>query len=224
MKSHRNCATKQRGENEIELDINETERLCTHCNKIRTVDNFLKCNRSRGGRKSYCKFCAKEMKRKYKESHPVEHKIRQMAENIHKRLVSNIDKPANKSYKEKGIESKIGNNSAEIYKYLFNNFYEDVKSILKDGKVPSIDRIDSNKHYEDGNLRMITFEENSRMGREKSKEVCSKPIEIVWDSGKIVKYGSVVEASNITGISRQIISNMLTRPPKKTREFKVKYI
>lgn len=163
------------------------------------------------------------MKHNFKINHPVEHKIRQMAENLRNRLGNQINKPSNKSYRVKGIKSKIGESSREIYKYIYENFYEDVKEILENGQVPSIDRIDSNKDYEHGNIRIITYAENSRLGREKSKEVCSKPTRVTYENGESYLYSSAIEASRQTGISRYVIQKILAGKTKQRKEFRIEY-
>ena len=186
---------------------------------------YPKCKKSKNGRKRYCLACGKLMKRRYKETHPVEHKIRQCAENLVKRLHTNLDSPANKSYKEKGIKSLIGNTSSEVYEYLYNNHFEDYKYFIDRGQVPSIDRIDSDKHYEPGNIRIISFEENSRLGRESSLKVCSKPIRITYkDTGQLYIYGSVVEASKETEFTRDVLQNILKKRVKKNHGIIVEYI
>ena len=156
------------------------------------------------------------MKKKFKENNPVEHKMRQCAENLVKRLYKNIDKPANKSYKEKGIKSKIGENSSEVYQYLYDNHYADFKYYIDKQEIPSIDRIDSNKHYEQGNIRIISFAENSRLGREASKKVCSIPIKITYkESGNTNVYKSIVDAGRNSEFTRDILQNILYGRVKK---------
>lgn len=165
------------------------------------------------------------MKKRFKETHPVEHKMRQCAENLVKRLNTNIDAPANKSYKEKGIKSLIGNTSSEVYKYLYENHFEDYKYLIDRGQVPSIDRIDSDKHYEQGNIRIISFEENSRMGREASLKVCSKSIRITYkNTNKSYIYESIVEAGKQSEYSRDVLQNILKNRVKKDHGIIVEYI
>lgn len=207
-----------------EININESERKCRKCDTIKPIDDFLKCNKSFQGRKSYCKKCGYEYKKQRKISHPVECKIHQMADNIHKRLVTSIDKPANTSYKEKGIISKIGNSGAEIYRYLYKHFYEDIKHLIEQGEVPSIDRIDSEKHYEHGNLRIITFAENSKMGREKSKEKCQRAVKITWRDGKIEVIESVKKTAEHLNISSHSLQKILKGKTKQKKDFFVEYL
>lgn len=70
-----------------------------------------------------------------------------------------------KWYRAKGIELRM---SREEFRAWVNSKAEIIKAIYAAGDVPSIDRIDSYKHYEINNLQIIPYSENCRK-RERSK-------------------------------------------------------
>nr|BDD46333.1 hypothetical protein 2 [Micrococcaceae bacterium] len=201
-------------------------KKCSQCNEVKCIDNFTNYRDRKGElrKRSYCNDCRNNWRRERAKNFPIEHKIKQCAANLIRRLTVSSDKPANKSYKEKGIKSLIGSNTKEVYDYLYKHHYDDFKHLLDKGVVPSIDRIDSDKHYEPGNIRIISFEENSRLGREQSLKVCQKPIRITYEDGRIEEYAGAKDGAKKSSISINIIYKVLVGKTKQKKEFFVEYI
>lgn len=147
-----------------------------------------------------------------------------MAYNLINRLGKRLDEPRNKCYKDHDIKCRVGENPAEVYEYIINNFYNDIKQIIDDGEVPSIDRIDSTKDYEEGNIRIITFEENSRLGREQSFKVWQRPIKITLSDGSSNEYEGIKAAGEKSEISQHILGKILSGKTKQKEEYYVEYL
>lgn len=147
-----------------------------------------------------------------------------MAYNLLNRLEKYKDNPRNKCYQDHGIQCKIGKSPSEVYDYIIGKFYDDVKRIIDEGEVPSIDRIDSTKDYEEGNIRIITFSENSRLGREQSLKVCQRPVRIIFSDGTVADYDGIKIAGEKSGISRHILQKILAGKTKQKKDYYVEYI
>lgn len=139
-----------------------TTKTCSKCGKEKHIDEFHRHKGSKDGRYWWCKACRSEYnseysKRKYREMSPLERSIHNMACGVTKRT------GLNGVYTKKGIKNLLGN-KAEIKRFLLENFSEDIQAILDKGETPSIDRIDSKGHYEPGNVRVISWSLNSKLG------------------------------------------------------------
>jgi hypothetical protein len=70
--------------------------------------------------------------------------------------------------------------------FLYNNFYNDIKTLLDKNDVPSVDRIDTSKGYTPTNIRILSFKENTERGldtlRRKVKVTCSNGTELIFNS------------------------------------------
>jgi hypothetical protein len=206
--------------------LNNEKKKCSQCKEYKPLTNFTNYKSRKGElkKRSYCNECRNKWRRERAKKFPVEHKVKQMAYNLLNRLYKYTDDPRNKCYQENNIECKIGKTPSEVYDYIIANFYDEINEIINNDGTPSIDRIDSAKHYEEGNLRIVTFEENSRLGRKKSLEVCQRPVRITYADGTFTEHTGIKKAGEESGISHNILQNLLKGRAKPRKDFSVKYI
>lgn len=101
-----------------------------------------------------------------------------------------------------------------MYTPKFEKLYNEwVVSGYKTSQKPSIDRIDYRKPYTLNNLQLLTWEKNFA----KANIEISKPVDMYKDGKKTRTFGSMVEASQRTGIGQQVISKCCRGRTKKTR-------
>jgi predicted nucleic acid-binding Zn-ribbon protein len=79
--------------------------------------------------------------------------------NLKKRTVNMAPHPKNASYIRKGIELRMTKD--EFYQWCDLNS-QAIQDLYANGKTPSIDRINSNGHYEITNLQILDDRENKR--------------------------------------------------------------
>jgi hypothetical protein len=139
----------------------EKMKKCTKCKLEKPLTSFYKASHLVSGKRPECADCHKAQQKVRKNT--VEGKIYQMADSILKR-VNGLGK-RNEGYVRKGIKCKIGDSKEEVILFITTNFYGDIKKMLDEGKIPSIDRIDEEKNYENGNLRIIEWYENTLRSR-----------------------------------------------------------
>lgn len=180
-------------------------KTCTKCGATKPVDDFYRMSSKKDGRRPSCIECDRNAKRDYTKNHPVMDRCKKMGWYIVARTVTDIDNPRNKSYKEKGIKSHIGNTGTEIARYLYENFYDDIKKIAEDGEIPSVDRIDSLKGYEEGNIQIVSLKENSLDGIANAIKKTSKKVKVTFPDKTHKLFNSVSEASRELGLKRDTI-------------------
>jgi len=168
-------------------------RTCKRCGKEKpfTEEHFE-------GSRNYCRDCrkiqTKELKTKQKNENIILYKSKRMAGDAHSRIFAksrkykkcynHLDKP----FEFEGHE--------ELYRFIYNSFYNDIKQILEDNKIPSLDRIDPGIGYTKENIRVITFRENTLSGVEKTK----RKVKITKiENNKEFIFNSVVEGMKWLG-------------------------
>jgi hypothetical protein len=115
-------------------------------------------------------------------------------------------------YLEKGIELRL--TREELALFVEQNWLK-IKAIFDSGGTPSIDRINSNEHYEQGNVQIITWRENTRKG-------CKPSIPTEEEIAQAVKNcdGNRTHAAVSLGLSVRTIQRALRRlginPPRQT--------
>ena len=118
-------------------------------------------------------------------------------------------------YVDRGVKSTIGNTPKEVADYLYTHFYDDVVSLIEDGKRPSVDRIDNNGHYTPDNIRIIDKDENSRLGSkvggQKAKQMLQKPVVATAPDGTETVYPSAREAGEALFMSRAAVAHASRR-------------
>lgn len=171
-------------------------KLCTKCGAEKPLHDFYK---SGNGFRGKCKVCEKAEREARKNT--VYQKADNMASSIRKRLGN----PTGNNACYKGVKCLLGDTHAEVREYILKHFAGDIASLLDKGETPSIDRIDPNGHYKHGNVRVISFTENSLLGARKGTLVTSKPVKAIAPDGTATVFTSVSEASRILNIKRDTI-------------------
>lgn len=87
-------------------------------------------------------------------------------------------------YLNLGVELRL---TREQWQSFCNQNRQLIESILLDGKIPSIDRVDSSGHYEIGNIRIIDKWTNSLSGGMTNQKRNGKPVVMKDRSGVVVK-------------------------------------
>ena len=180
-------------------------KVCSRCKEVKKKEQFFKMSDSWDGLRPSCKDCDRVWKVNYAKNNPVMDRCKRMGRGIIQRTVSDVDSPTNRTYKENNVKSKIGDTGVEIAEYLYSNFYDDILNLIKEGEKPSVDRIDSTKDYEEGNIRIISFRENSLDGIRNAVKKTSRETKVIYPNGDIRMFKSVSEASRELGIKRDTI-------------------
>lgn len=178
---------------------------CSICKVSKDLSEFYKMKSSKDGHRPDCKTCHEEKRVKWEKDNPVKNRCNRIAEGIIKRTVTDVNVIANKCYKENSVISKIGDTGAEISQYLYENHYDEIKSLIDKGITPSVDRIDSTGDYEGGNIRIVSVRENYLDGVRQAVKKTSKPLRAVDKDGNERVYKSVSEASRDIGVKRDTI-------------------
>ena len=115
-------------------------------------------------------------------------------------------------YYGKGIEIRMTKeefyNWCERYKDLIENMY-------KNGEIPTVDRIDSNGHYEIQNIQIISLKENSARAR---KINISKPIwsqNLITNEVNLFLYGAGSKEFKDAGFCKTLAWHILHKKPGK---------
>lgn len=186
------------------------EKTCTKCGEIKPLTDFYRAKHMSDGRRPDCVSCHKKMQKKRREENIVDVKIYDMANGIIRRTSGKGRRCA--SYVKKGIECRIGSTRDEVITYINENFRKDIETLIDQGLSPSIDRINPDGHYEHGNLRIIEWIENTRLGVLGSKKEISNPIRVHFPDGNTTDYPSIIEAARDLGCKRDTIYASLKRP------------
>lgn len=115
------------------------------------------------------------------------YKCKQMAGDAHARVFAK-----SRSYKTiyRNLEIPFGFiNTTDMCNYLYNNFYNDIKILLEDGLIPSIDRIDSKIGYTKDNIRIIDFKINTELGLENRR----RKVKMITPDREIILFESVTQ-------------------------------
>lgn len=182
---------------------------CLHCGEYKDIDSFHRNKGAKDGRRPECKDCARKIQQERRKENPYIACLNSMADNLIKRLYTQIDRPVNKTYKERGIKSLIGKNRGEIRETLHKHYGDDIKRLLRKGEKPTLDRIDPYGHYELGNIQIITFDENRRRADTSS---FSRKVIVTHPDGREEVFASVLEASKRLGCKRDTIYSGAENP------------
>ena len=181
-------------------------KICTKCGIEKSIDDFYTAGRSRKGTVIYrgrCKECERLESRipieerivppKYITDDIIYKKCQQMAYDAHSRIYS--PSRQNKSCYRNLINPFDFENTKEMYMYLFNNCYDEIKSMIDNNISPSVDRIDSSKGYSKDNIRILSHKENTERGVENRK----RKVKVITPNGKIIIFNSVTECVSYFG-------------------------
>lgn len=157
-----------------------------------------------------------ERREEYKLNDPFGFRVNEMAHGILSRTRYKIHTAKNKSYRERGVECRIGTNKAEIRETLTKHFAHDIRRLMARGELPTVDRIDSHGHYELGNLRIVSLEVN----RQDNAGNNPRPVIVTDPSGDEQYFESVSAASKTLGIKRDTIYANAERGTTSQRGFR----
>lgn len=121
-------------------------------------------------------------------------------------LLQRIKNPTGRNACYKGVKCLIGTTVTEVRAYLLAHFENDIERLVAEGELPSVDRINSKGHYEEGNIRVISKRENELRGLANAVLITSKPVTVTYPNGEIKQFASVSEASRATGLKRDTIA------------------
>ena len=192
------------------MEAQVESQICTKCKTEKHFSEYHKRSASEGRFHKACKECrSKARKVWYREQSPLDRQARNLAVGILNRTSGRISR---EQYYNKGIECHIGKNSQEVANYLKEHFAEDIQAILDRGEQVSIDRIDPKKHYEHGNLQIITPMENMKRGGETTQKLFGQAMIIEdLETGEITKVPSKTATAKIIGCTYPAINNHLKR-------------
>jgi hypothetical protein len=179
-------------------------KKCSKCGEVKDLASFHKLNSSKDGHRPDCKDCCKKQRDERNNKDIVRYKAYILGSGIMSRIKYDVDNPKNNCYKEHNVKCTIGNTPKEISDYLYENYYDEIKSLIDEGKTPSVDRIDSNDNYSQDNIRIIELKENVKLGVENAIKKTSKRIKSIKDN-EIIIYDSISQASKELGIKRDTI-------------------
>jgi hypothetical protein len=197
-------------------------KVCRDCGSEKEMNNFP--TYTSGKYRPICNECLYKMQQNAWDKRPVEKKLWQLANGILARTDVNSTVRKNSYYRENGITCEIGNKSKDVYKYLYEHHYDDVALLLENNQKPSIDRIDSSKGYEPGNIRVITLEENIKMALINAHEKLSKRVLVSYFAGESYEFSSVREAARSIGVGRNTLNAMLKGKSLKGKNFTISEI
>ena len=139
-------------------------KICTKCKILKKACGYYKTKNAKDGLYSWCKQChiqqtVKVRSRRKSKDHTISdilntrwHGIRNRKDNCYKGVKVLCTK-------EQFISEMNNSDLSDLYnKWLASG--------RKYKLTPSIDRIDSQKHYQIGNMRWLTVSENSKLGRQ----------------------------------------------------------
>lgn len=182
------------------------KKTCSKCNLEKDISSFYRLSNSKDGHRPDCSDCCKKFKQDRKKLRPVRDRCDRLGSSMMQRIDPNDTSPSNKCYRDNNVVSKIGRTGKEVADYLYENFYKEIESTIKEGKQPSLDRIDSSGDYSPDNIRIIPLEDNVRDGIKNAVKVTSKSVTVINElTGDRVEYKSVSEASRALGIKRETI-------------------
>jgi hypothetical protein len=204
-------------------------KTCSKCGVEKPLTDFHKNTQNKvDGRRARCIDCYNESERqryrKSKENDPINHCIDRMANNILGRTNPKVAEKSYPAYFEKGIKCLIGTNRKEVKEFLETNFYEEIAEFIKKGLTPSVDRIDVKKHYEEGNLRIIEREENTRISAIENNKKRKKKVKSISEDGSELFFESVAEAARHYGIERRNVSYLANNAGFSTKKIRFEFI
>ena len=158
-------------------------RKCSKCGEEKALSLFYTDGKYY---RPECKTCHLILKKQRESADPYKTSLFNMVSGIFHRIQTHVDSEKNKTYKERGIKCLLGDTREEARKTLHQHYKKEILALLKQGKTPSVDRIDSHGHYEIGNIRIIPLEENIRMGSVKGGEAVAKSIYAFDKDGSVL--------------------------------------
>ena len=166
---------------------------CISCNKDKHSSEFYIDHKSKSGYRSSCKECGRLRKESYFRTE--------------EGLITKIYSGQKSSSKNRGHHppeySKRG-----LKVWLYDNDFSHIFDMWVEGGFraddkPSVDRIDDTKRYSYSNIQLMTWGENKR----KPKMLQELKVQCVKNTGEVVLFRSMTEASLVTGFHNTSISS-----------------
>ena len=191
-------------------------KKCTQCGEIKPLSDFYTNGKhKKNGEPCYrgkCKQCELENKKVKLEDRkivtseiandPIYKKCKQMANDAYARVYC-----PSREYKTcyRNLNNPFGFlDSGELKHYLYDNFYNNIKTLLDQGLVPSIDRIDATQGYIIGNIRILEFAENTKLGL----NTIRKQVKVTSSKNEVMIFSSVTECGAYFGYKPTEISRI----------------
>jgi len=212
-------------------------KICTQCKKEKHINEFYKSGKKNKNNeplyRGKCKECENEKTKVKNENRIVPpkeiyediiyKKCKRMAYDAHSRIFS-----PSKEYKNcyRNLEEPFSfESSTELKWFIYKNYYNDIKNLLEQNLVPSIDRINSSKGYTKDNIRIISFELNTALGVENLR----RKVEMITPNGEFKIFPSVTACAEYFSYDKSetnIISSWTKNDGKylKPKGYKFRYI
>lgn len=191
-------------------------KICTTCQKEKTISCFSKHKECKYGVRCKCKECIRDYTRT-----EIGH-IEKIYRNQINRSRLRVDPPPEYTV---GQLIKWATNQ-EIFHILYNAW---VESGFDKWLAPSFDRIDDYCHYTLNNLQIVTWRENNYRYMEDAingvnRKRCKSVLQYDLDGNFIKEYYSVRSAARETGIDQAGISRVCRGELRKTHGFIFEFI
>lgn len=162
--------------------------ICEMCKEDKDTNEYYTTKKGYTYKK--CNNCRLICRRKWKNNRKgsYEQKLESMINNAFCRIY-NEDRRCYKGVKMK-FESR-----KEMKEYIHDNFESEIKALLNEGLSPSIDRIDPNKNYERGNIRILEKMKNVKLGLKNAHEKRKIKLKVIFNDEEYM-FNSIREASN----------------------------
>ena len=163
------------------------KKHCSKCKKLKDIDQFNKEKRAKDGHRYSCRECDKERMGKYlKKIGSYGRNKRKIKARYRRQQNPEVDKLYSKKYREKNPETLLIYNARRRAKeknlpFNLDSYRKEIAKRLKTGKCemtgvefsfngirkynsPSVDRVDPEKGYVYGNIRIICWGMNCALG------------------------------------------------------------
>ena len=174
-------------------------KKCSTCGETKSLSGFYKDKAKKDGLKSECKPCAAMLKKEYLRT----------KKGLVKQLYSN-QRNSSRTRRHDLPDYSLQELREWAYSQkIFHELYSAWKSSgYQKALIPSFDRIDNECSYTLSNLQIVTWAENSRLGREYTAKLQSKAVvQLDKKTGEILaRFDSTMDAQRLTGIDHTHIS------------------
>lgn len=122
--------------------------------------------------------------------------------NINYRSVNGSRKVKHTHYVKRGI--RLCFNKEDFYRWVESQFPH-IRRMFLAGETPSLDRIDTDGHYELKNVRVLSLSENILKGQTTGWQRTSRKVHVIYPDGTKKNFSSVKAAARATGVNDSLI-------------------